>query len=84
MESQHRFGILREQTVGLQRREHQRTVEGHVGRGQKSVLLQRQGYVVGLLRTSLRHRFKTVPGKRRLTHVKGRENQMGKVSELVN
>lgn len=55
-------------------------MEGYVGKGQKNVLLQREGHVVGLLRAGLRHWFTTVPGKRRLAHIKGRENQMGKVS----
>lgn len=74
--------VLRQKPMGVLRRQHQDAVEGHVGGRSKTVLLRHETDVVGLLRAGLCHWFAFVFGQRRPAHVKGREDQVGKVSVL--
>lgn len=82
-EGQLRAGVLREQTMGIQRLQHQRAVEGHVAGRPKAVLLRYQRNVVGLLRAGLCHRPAFVFGERRCAHDQGRKDQVGKVSSSL-
>lgn len=58
-------------------------MERLVGGRSENVLLRHEVDVVGLLRSGVRHWSSFVPGERRYSHVKGRKNQMGKVSETT-
>lgn len=77
---QRRAVVLREPTVGVQRRQHRGAVAGHVGGRQENILLQHQRNVLGLLRAGLCDRSAIIFGKRRFTHAEEREDQVGKVS----